>query len=58
MKRWPEIKTEIKSGSAKDFAGPPRALDTSLDIAKVQKVLSRPLPGLGEWLAANPRAPF
>ena len=54
VKRWPEIKTEIKSGSAKDFPGPPRALDTSLDIAKAQKVLTRPLPGLGEWLAANP----
>jgi dTDP-4-dehydrorhamnose reductase len=52
--RWPEIKAGIKSGSAKDFAGPPRALDTSMDIAKVQKVLSRPLPKFSEWLAANP----
>ena len=58
IKRWPEIKTEIKSGSAKDFPGPPRALDTSLDIAKAQKVLTRPLPGLGEWLAANPDETF
>ena len=52
VKRWPEIKTKIKSGSARDFPGPPRALDTSLDISKVQKVLSAPLPGLTEWLAA------
>jgi dTDP-4-dehydrorhamnose reductase len=58
IKRWPEIKTEIKSGSAKDFPGPPRALDTSLDISKVQNVLSGPLPGLGEWLAANPNEEF
>ena len=56
--RWPEIKTEIKSGSAKDFPGPPRALDTSLDISKAQKVLSQPLPGLGAWLAKNPDEPF
>ncbi|HEY1490795.1 MAG TPA: sugar nucleotide-binding protein, partial [Verrucomicrobiae bacterium] len=56
--RWPEIATEIKSGSAKGFPGPPRALDTSLDISKVQKILSKPLPGLGEWLAANPSGPF
>ena len=56
--RWPEIKTKIESGSAKDFPGPPRALDTSLNIAKVQKVLSQPLPGLTEWLAANPHEPF
>jgi dTDP-4-dehydrorhamnose reductase len=53
VKRWPEIKIKIESGSAKDFPGPPRALDTSLDISKVQKILSAPLPGLAEWLAAS-----
>jgi dTDP-4-dehydrorhamnose reductase len=58
VKRWPEVKTKIEPGSAKDFSGPPRALDTSLDISKVQKVLSVPLPGLTEWLAANPREIF
>lgn len=58
IKRWPEVKTEIKSGSAKDFTGPPRALDTSLDVSKAQKILSKPLPGLGEWLAANPNELF
>ena len=58
IQRWPEVTTKIESGSAKDFPGPPRALDTSLDIAKVQKILSTPLPGLGEWLAANPNEPF
>jgi dTDP-4-dehydrorhamnose reductase len=54
VKRWPEIKTKIESGSAKVFSGPPRALDTSLNISKAQNFLSKPLPGLGEWLAANP----
>jgi len=58
IKRWPEVKTKIESASAKDFPGPPRALDTSLDLAKVRKVLSAPLPGLGEWLAANPKEVF
>ena len=58
IKRWPEVTAQIKSGSAKDFPGPPRALDTSLDISKAQKVLSKPLPGLGEWLAANPSVDF
>ncbi|HTL72939.1 MAG TPA: SDR family oxidoreductase [bacterium] len=47
---WPEVTAKIKSGSAKDFPGPARALDTSLNIAKVQKVLSAPLPGLNGWL--------
>ncbi len=57
-KRWPEINTAIESGSAKDFPGAPRALDTSLDIAKVQTVLAKPLPGLGEWLASHPEESF
>ena len=55
VKRWPEMTAKIESGSAKDFPGPPRALDTSMDISKVQKVLSRPLPKFSEWLAANPQ---
>lgn len=54
LKRWPEVTAQIKSGSAKDFPGPPRALDTSLDVSKAQKILSVPLPGLSQWLAANP----
>jgi len=58
VKRRPEIKIEIKPGSAKDFPGPPRALDVSLDISKVQKIISKPLPGLTQWLAANPNEPF
>jgi dTDP-4-dehydrorhamnose reductase len=58
VKRWPEVTVKIESGSAGDFPGPARALDTSLDISKAQKVLSAPLPGLGGWLAANPGEMF
>jgi dTDP-4-dehydrorhamnose reductase len=58
VQRWPEFKTKIESGSVGDFPGPPRALDTSLDISKVQKFLSAPLPGFGDWLAAHPNEPF
>ena len=53
IQHWPEITAQIKSGSAKDFPGPPRALDTSLDISKVQKILSAPLPKFSEWLAGE-----
>ena len=56
--RWPQLNSKIIPGLAANFPGPPRALDTSLNITKVQKVLSAPLPGLGEWLAANPNEPF
>jgi hypothetical protein len=52
------LASKIKPGSARDFPGPPRALDTSLNIARVQKILSIPLPGLSEWLAANPDEKF
>lgn len=58
IKRWPEVTAKIQAGSAGDFSGPPRALDTSLDISKVQAVLSKPLPGLSEWLANHPDEPF
>ena len=54
VRRWPEAAAKIESGSARDFPGPARALDTSLNIAKVQPVLSVPLSGLSDWLAANP----
>ncbi|MGO8839527.1 MAG: SDR family oxidoreductase [Limisphaerales bacterium] len=56
--RHPELRAIIEPASARDFPGPPRALDTSLNITKVQEVLSVPLPGLGTWLAANPDEPF
>jgi dTDP-4-dehydrorhamnose reductase len=56
--RWPQLNPKITPGSTENFPGPPRALDTSLDISKVQKVLSQPLPKFSEWLAANPNELF
>lgn len=53
-KRWPEVMAKIEAGSAREFSGPPRALDTSLNIAKTQAVLTRPLPRFSQWLAENP----
>jgi len=58
IQRRPDLAAKLKPGSARDFPGPPRALDASLDISKVQKVLSKPLSGLSEWLAVNPNEPF
>jgi dTDP-4-dehydrorhamnose reductase len=58
LQRRPQIKAAIEPGSAKDFPGPPRALDASLDISKAQKLLAKPLQGLGEWMRANPAEPF
>jgi dTDP-4-dehydrorhamnose reductase len=56
--RWPQLGPKIEPGSLKDYEGGPRAPDTSLNCAKAQKILSFPLPGLTEWLAAHPDEPF
>jgi dTDP-4-dehydrorhamnose reductase len=57
-RRRPELRANLEPGSARDFPGPPRAPDTSLNISQVQKILSVRLPGLTDWLAANPDEPF
>jgi dTDP-4-dehydrorhamnose reductase len=56
--RWPGVTARMLPGSIRNFAGPRRAPDTSLNCAKVQAILSFRLPGLGEWLADHPGADF
>jgi dTDP-4-dehydrorhamnose reductase len=51
--RWPQLDPKFEAASRLDFPGPPRPADTSLNCAKVQKLLSFPLPGLTEWLVAH-----
>ncbi len=51
--KHPDLNPKIESCSLRDHDGPPRAADTSLDCAKVQQLLSFPLPGLREWLASD-----
>jgi dTDP-4-dehydrorhamnose reductase len=52
--RWPQLNPKLEAGSLKEYRGAPRAPDTSLNCAKVQKLLSFALPGLTGWLAARP----
>jgi dTDP-4-dehydrorhamnose reductase len=56
--RWPELQPKIAPASLREYQGPPRAPDTSLDCAKVQRLLSFPLPGFTGWLAAQPPSGF
>ena len=56
--RWPQLHPKIEPGSLRDYKGPPRSPDTSLNCVKIQKLLPFPLPGLNEWLAAHPQEPF
>jgi dTDP-4-dehydrorhamnose reductase len=52
------LNPKIEKSSLKEYTGAPRAPDTSLNCAKIQKLLSFPLPGLSSWLAENPATPF
>ena len=56
--RWPSLNPKIQPGSLKEYQGAPRPPDSSLNCAKVQKLLSFPLPSLTEWLAAHPQKLF
>lgn len=56
--RWPQLHPRIEPASLKEYAGAPRAPDTSLNCSKVQKLLSFRLPGLTDWLLAHPDEAF
>lgn len=56
--RWPQLDPKFEAAVTKDYPGAPRPADSSLNCAKAQKLLSFPLPGLAEWLAANPGEVF
>jgi dTDP-4-dehydrorhamnose reductase len=56
--RCPKLQPRIVAGSLRDYQGAPRPPDTSLNCARAQARLSFRLPGLREWLAANPDARF
>jgi dTDP-4-dehydrorhamnose reductase len=56
--RWPQLNPRLEPGSLLDYRGAPRSPDTSLNCAKAQQLLSFQLPGLKEWLEANPTENF
>ena len=56
--RWPQLAPKMKPASLQDYAGPPRAADTSLICAKAQQALSFPLPGLSRWMEEHPLEVF
>jgi len=56
--RWPQLKPTLRAGSLRDYTGSPRPPDTTLNCARAQARLPFKLAGLGEWLRANPTAPF
>lgn len=50
-KHWAHMNPKMEPVSIRDFHGLPRSPDTSLNCAKIQKLLSFPLPRFGDWLA-------
>lgn len=56
--RWPTLHPRLVAGSLKDYRGPRRAPDTTLDCRKIQALLPFQLPGLTDWLSAHPHEVF
>lgn len=56
--RWPQLQPRLHRDSVKNFTGPRRSPDCSVDITKIQRVLRTPLPKFSAWLAANPSSRF
>jgi dTDP-4-dehydrorhamnose reductase len=56
--RWPNLKPGIEARSRKEYQGPPRPQDVSLNSTKIQALLSFPLPGLTQWLSEHPDVEF
>ena len=56
--RWPQLNPRLEASSLRDYTGAPRAPDTTLSCAKVQPLLSFPLPDFTRWLAAHPDEEF
>ena len=52
--RHPELNPRFIPASLRDYRGPTRAPDISMNCAKIQSELSFPLPRFSDWLAAYP----
>jgi dTDP-4-dehydrorhamnose reductase len=56
--RHPELTARIEPCSLREYQGPPRPADASLNCTKLQNLLSCRLVGLNEWLKQHPDAEF
>lgn len=56
--RWLELKPRLQPESLRDYAGPPRPPDTSLDCHRAEALLGEPMPKFREWLALQPAGSF
>lgn len=56
--RWLHLNPRLIPASLKDYRGPVRSPDTTLDCRKAQSLLTFPLPRFSDWLRENPAAPL
>lgn len=54
LPHWPPLPGRVTPDTIKNYQGPPRPADSSLNCAKVQRLLSFRLPGMAEALAQYP----
>lgn len=46
----PSLEARIEATSLRDYQGPPRAPDVTLDCGKAESLLGRPMPRFSDWL--------
>jgi len=56
--RWLSLKPRLQPESLRDYSGPARPADTSLDCRKAETLLGEPMPRFRDWLAAQPPGSF
>jgi dTDP-4-dehydrorhamnose reductase len=56
--RHPELNARIEPCSLREYQGAPRSPDCSMNMTKIELLLSFKLPGLAQWLHGNPNADF
>lgn len=54
LPHWPPLVGKIQPDTVKNYHGPPRPANSSMNCDKVQRLLSFRLPGMAEFLAQHP----
>lgn len=54
LPHWPPLAGKIQPDTVKNYQGPPRPTNSSMNCDKVQRLLSFRLPGMTEFLAQHP----
>jgi dTDP-4-dehydrorhamnose reductase len=53
--RHPEVNPRLEPSSLREFTGPPRPADVSLDCSRAEQLLGRPMPRFRAWFTETER---